>query len=67
MDEISEYLLFTGTEGGYFGFRALPNSTHLFYRGVGAYFFINTLNYLEHYCQTLLTKGWSRNHEFGPY
>ena len=39
VDEISEFLLFTVTNDGYFGFYALENSACLFKRGVGAYFF----------------------------
>ena len=42
VDEISEFLLFTGTGGGHFGFYSLENSARLFERGVGAYFITNT-------------------------
>ena len=38
MDEISEFLLFTLTDGCHFGFYALENSARLLKRGVGAYF-----------------------------
>ena len=47
MDEISEFLLFTVTDGGHFEFYTLENAVHLFKRGVGAYFFIITLSYLK--------------------
>ena len=47
VDEISEFLLFTVTDGGHFGFCALENSARLFKRGVVAYFFTNTLSYLK--------------------
>ena len=43
VDEISEFLLFTVTDGGHFGFYALENSTRLFKRGVEAYFFYKYL------------------------
>ena len=43
MEEISEFLLFTVTDGGHFGFYALENSARLFKRGVGAYFFYKYL------------------------
>ena len=43
MDKISEFLLFTVTDGGHFGFYALKNSAHFFKRGVGAYFFYKYL------------------------
>ena len=66
VDEISEFLLFTVTDGGHFGFYALENSARLFKRGVEAYFFTNTLSY-QNNRQTLLAEGWSRNHGFGPY
>ena len=38
LDEISEFLLFTVTDGGHFGFYALENSAGLFKRGIGAFF-----------------------------
>ena len=43
VDEISEFLLFTVTDGGHFGFYARENSARLFKRGVGAYFFYKYL------------------------
>ena len=64
MDEISEFLLFTVTDGGHFGFYDLKNSTRLFKRGVGANFFIftNTLRYLKQLsnvtCRRLVTESW---------
>ena len=39
LDEISEFLLFTVTDGGHFGFYALKHSARLFKRGVGAFFY----------------------------
>ena len=36
---ISEFLLFTVTDGGQFGFYALQNSARLFKRGVGVFFY----------------------------
>ena len=47
VDEISEFLLFTVTNGGHFRFYALENSARFFKRGVVAYFFTNTLSYLK--------------------
>ena len=44
MDEISEFLLFTVTDGSYFGFYALGNSHPPFQRSL---FFTNTLSYLK--------------------
>ena len=38
VDEISEFFLFTVTDGGHFGFYSLENSARLFKRGVVAYF-----------------------------
>ena len=43
VDEISEFLLFTVTDGGHFGFYSLENSARLLKRGVGAYFFYKYL------------------------
>ena len=47
VDEISELLHFSVTDGAHFGFYALENSACLFKRGVGAYFLTNTSNYLK--------------------
>ena len=62
MDEINEFLLFTVTDGGHFGFYALENSARLFKRGVGAYFFTNTLSYPKQpsnvTCKRLVTESW---------
>ena len=62
MDEISEFLLFTVIDGGHFGFYALENSARLFKRGVGAYFFTNTLSYPKQTsnvtCRKLVTESW---------
>ena len=40
--QLSELLLLPVT-GGYFGFYALENSTHLFKKGVRAYFFFTNI------------------------
>ena len=65
MDEISEFLLFTVTDGGHFGFYALKNFARLFIRGVGAYFFYKYLKLPKTtvipYLQKVVT-----NHGFGP-
>ena len=62
VDEISEFLLFTETDGGHFVFYAPENSARLFKRGVGAYFFKNTLSYPKQpsnvTCRRLVTKSW---------
>ena len=62
MDEISDFSLFTVTDGGHFGFYALENFARLFKRGVGAYFFTNTLSYLKQpsnvTCRMLVTESW---------
>ena len=39
VDEISEFQLFTVTDGGHFGFHALENPARLLKRGVGAFFY----------------------------
>ena len=66
MDEISEFLLLTVTDGGHFGLYALENSARLFKRRVGA-FFLQILQATQNNRQTLFAEGWSRNHGFGPY
>ena len=66
VNEISEFLLFTVTDGGHFGFYALENSARLFKRGVGAYF-LQIPYATQNNRQTLLAECWSRNHSFGPY
>ena len=62
MDEISEFFLFTVTDGGHFEFYAPENSARLFERDVGAYFFTNTLSYLKQpsnvTCRRLVTESW---------
>ena len=62
MDEISEFLLFTMTDGGHFGFYALENSARPFKRGVRAYFFTNTSSYLKQpsnvTCRRLVMESW---------
>ena len=62
MDEISEFLLFIVTDGAHFGFYALENFASPFKRGVGAYFFTNTLSYLKQpsnvTCRRLVPESW---------
>ena len=50
------------TDGGHFGFYALENSARLFKRGIGAYFFTNTLSHLKQpsnlTCRRLVMESW---------
>ena len=61
VDEISEFMLFTVTDDGHFEFYALENFARLFKKGVGAYFFTNTLCYLKQpsniTCRRLFTES----------
>ena len=61
VDEISEFLLFTVTDGSHLVFYALENSARLFKRGVGAYFFLNTSSYPKQLsnvtCRRLVTES----------